>query len=108
MATFNIDTMKADFAPVDIHFRGQDYVLGACATGVLDGCEVHGTIEDKDGLEYMRAFFGIMRDMVLALSGDLDLDNLDPALELGEQLALMKACSEVLRRVGRLTFQAEE
>ncbi len=104
MATFNIDEMKSGFQPVDIVFRGKDYLLGNTALGILEACEIHGEMEDNDGVAYVRAFMDAMPRMLAALCPDMPSEGLETA----EQFALMKVCTEVLGRVGQLTFQAEE
>jgi hypothetical protein len=105
MATFDIDQMKSDFQPVDIVFHGQEYVLGRNAVGLLDACELHAEIEDLDGMKYLKALLELLPRLALALCPDLVLDD---DLDAGEQMALVKVCTEVLGRVTRLTFPAEE
>jgi hypothetical protein len=103
MAIFNIDEMKSGYAPVDIVFRSAEYRLGANALGVLEACDIHASIEGKDGVQYMRALLELLPRMVRSLCPTLDLDGME--LETGEQMALMHVCTEVLGRIGRLSFQ---
>lgn len=103
---FNIDEMKADFEPVEIVFRNKKHTLGKNALGLMDACELHGTIEDKDGLQYIAAYLKLQPQLVRLLCPELEL--VLEELETGEQMALMKVCTEVLGRAGRLTFQEEE
>ena len=104
MATFNVDEMSADFQPVDIIFRGQEYVLGRNALGLLNACEMHGTIEDKDGTQYLVALLELMPELMKSMCPELILEN---DLGTGEQMAMVKVVTEVLGRVSRLTFPEE-
>jgi hypothetical protein len=105
MAEFNIDEMKGNFEPVGIIFRGQEYALGRNALGLLSACELHATIEDKNGLEYMKALLEILPELLRCMCPELVLDE---SLETGEQMALVKVATEVLGRVSRLSFPKEE
>ncbi len=105
MATFNVDEMKADFQPVDIIFRGVEYVLGRNALGLMAACELHGTIEDKDGMQYLGALIALLPEVVKAMCPELDLPE---DIDAGEQMAMVKICTEVLGRVSHLTFPEEE
>lgn len=104
MAEFNIDEMKAGFEPVEIVFRGENYFLGRNALGLLDACELHGSIEDKDGVAYLKALLELLPGLVASMCPELTLED----LETGEQMALVKVVTEVLGRVSRLTFPEEE
>ena len=104
MATFNIDEMRSDFQPVDIIFREKEYVLGRNALGLMNACELHGTIEDKDGLEYLKAFLELLPELMKTMCPELELSE---DLQTGEQMAMMKVITEVLGRVSRLTFPEE-
>jgi hypothetical protein len=105
MATFNVDEMGSEFQPVDIIFRGQEYVLGGNALGLLSACEMHSTIEDKDGMQYLIAFLGMLPELLASMCPELELEY---GLETGEQMAMVQVVTEVLGRVSRLTFQTEE
>lgn len=106
MATFNIDEMKGDFEPVEIIFRGEEYTLGRNALGLLNACELHGTIEDKDGAQYLKALLELLPELVKSLCPELTLEQ--DTLETGEQMAMVKVVTEVLGRVSRLTFPEED
>lgn len=106
MATFDVDEMGADFQAVDIIFRGEEYLLGGNALGLLDACELHGTIEDKDGTVYLKAFLEILPELMKSLCPELVLEQ--DTLVTGEQMALVKVVTEVLGRISRLTFPAEK
>lgn len=104
MATFNIDKMKSGFEPVDILFRGTDYLLGRNALGIIRACEVHGEFEDKNGMAYLGVFLERLPEILTALCPELPVDD----LETGESIALIKVCTEVFGRIGRINFQAED
>lgn len=101
---FDIDKMKADFEPVRIVFRGKEYALGREALGLLNACEMHVGIEDKDGIAYVKALMEMLPELLRSVCPEMTWEG---KLETGEQMALTKACTEVLGRIGRLTFQAE-
>lgn len=105
MAAFNIDKMKSNFEPVEIVFRGKTYMLGRDALGLLEACELCGTIEDKDGMEYFKAQLGMLPQLMKCLCPRLEIGE---DLETGEQMALIEVTMEVLGRVGRLSFQKAE
>lgn len=104
MATFNIDTMKSGFTPAEVHFRGEDYVLGANAIGIIRACEIHGEIEDKEGTSYMAAFLEKLPELLTAMCETFPT----VGLETGEQMALINVCTEVLGQIGQLTFPKGE
>lgn len=105
MAAFDIDKMQADFEPVDIVFRGETYTLGRNALGLMNACEMQGSIDDKDGLEYLKANLEMQPRVLQTLCPEWDAE---VELTTGEQMALMKVITEVLGRAGRLTFQEED
>lgn len=104
MATFNIDEMKSGFQPADVHFRGEDYKLGKLALGILQACNIHGEIEDLDGVAYMEAFLERLPRMLTTLCEEFPTEDLDA----GESMALLKVCVEVLGQIGQLTFPSDE
>ena len=105
MADFNIDEMAADFQSVGIILRGEEYVLGRNALGLLNACEMHGTIEDKEGTQYLVALLELLPEILKSMCPELTLED---DLETGEQMSLVKVVTEVLGRVSRLTFPKEE
>jgi len=97
---FDIDEAGGQFEPVVVKFRGELHRLGEDALGVMEACELHGKLAG-DGTEIsLTQLVEVLPVMLRALSPTIPTDGLRTA----EQLALVQAVTEVLRRVGELTF----
>lgn len=101
---FDIDAAGGQFEPVVVKFRGEHYRLGEDALGVMEACEMHATLAG-DGAEITSTqLIEALPAMLRAVCPTLPIDG----LRTGEQLALVQAVTEVLRRVGELSFPASD
>lgn len=97
---FDIDEQAGAFQPVKVKLRGEVYTLGATALSLMNAAELGSDDDDEDG-EHMLAK---LRPMLAELCPEMPTQD----LTAGEEVALMRAVTEVMRRVGRLTFRAED
>lgn len=96
---FDIDEQAGAFQPVKVKLRGEVYTLGATALSLMNAAELGS--DDEDGEQHMLAK---LRPMLAELCPEMPTQD----LTAGEEVALMRAVTEVMRRVGRLTFRAED
>lgn len=101
---FDIDEKSQGFAPLTVKFRGEQYVLGDDALGVLTACEMHSSVidSDADDAANMAKLMEMLPSVIAMLCPGFPVDD----WSTGEKLTIMQAATEVLQRVGALTFQA--
>lgn len=92
---FDIDEQAGAFQPVRVKLRGQESVLGSTALSLMKAAQLGQDTED---------ILSQLRPMLGQLCPELPIDDLTP----GEEVALMRAVTEVMRRMGRLTFRTED
>jgi hypothetical protein len=105
MEVFDLDS-GTDYEPVTVRFRGKDYVLGKNAGQLLAATRVYEKAGIELGEEDSDAgakVLDLIRPMVAVLCPDFPLDELDPQAEV----RLIRPVTEVLTRMGNLTFQEE-
>jgi hypothetical protein len=97
---FDIDAAGGQFEPVVVKFRGEHYRLGEDALGVMEACELHATLSGDAGEITSTQLMEALPSLLKAVCPTMPTDG----LRTGEQLALVQAVTEVLRRVGELSF----
>jgi hypothetical protein len=94
---FDVDAAAGDYRPVVIRFRGAEYVLGATAAHLLALSNLASKLDGK-GTE---ALAENLRPVFAALAPEAPTD-----LTAAEEIALLAPLTEVLNRLGRITFRA--
>lgn len=97
----DLDQVAEDMGlPLVVRFRGKEYKLGNSALGLL---QVAGLADELGGDEATAGIKVLPKAMAL-LCPELPLEDLTS----GEEIALVRAMTEVLNRIGRLSFQEED
>lgn len=108
MSIYDVDAEAAKFQPVRVKFRGTEYTLGGDVCSLLSAASLFGNLPDgEDSLALSRAVFEYLRPVVRVLSPAIGevMDRED--LNAGEEAALLRPVTEVLSRIGDLSFPAE-
>lgn len=110
-SVFDLDSSGASgFEPVTVRFRGNEYTLGATAYGLVAAPAIltppNGEASERETLVHIvQNIHSAVRVLSPPLAEALEADdNVTP----GETLALVRAVMEVLNRLGRFRFSAEE
>lgn len=106
---FDIDALAENFKAVQVKLRGQLYELGGTAYSILMAASLVD-VDEEEGNEKAQAakFMKQLRPMLAYLSPELERDTRDNPLSAAEELALLPAVTEVMNRVGALSFRSEE
>lgn len=100
----DIDAKAAEFQPLVIKFRGEEYTLGVDIVSLMTAATFASEgVEDGDEVDQL----GILRKLrptLRILAPGIPVDD----LSAGEEAALLGAVTEVMNRCGRLTFREEE
>jgi len=103
---FDVDAKKTAYCPLTVRFRGQEYVFGRTALGILQATTLDGAsmekVEGETDMDYSKRLLEKLPKLVALLCPGFPTD--DWAMD--EELALFQAVAEVLGRVGRVRFQA--
>jgi hypothetical protein len=110
---FDIDELAGDFEPVEIRFRGQEYVLGASVIQLLNAAvgfkDSAGRLKENASAEDQAlAVFEVLRPTLRALSPELAKVIAERDLTPPEEAALLKPVTQAVQLLSRLSFRAEE
>ena len=102
----DLDAARTDYKPVVVVFRGERYTLGATALSVFGALTLDGSSLEKQKDESNETFTGRLLSKLPDLIRILCPTFPAPPWELGEEVALFRAVTEVLKRVSVLRFSA--
>jgi hypothetical protein len=103
---FDIDALAAEFSPVEIKFRGLQYVLGETIEQVLGAVAIARTVADNAAPDEQLA---ILVPVLLALNPALGgVVGGNAALSLAERLVLQRVVTEAMERISKVPFRAVE
>lgn len=106
---FDVDQLAQNFEPVKVKLRGKVYELGGTAYSILMvGSMVKVDEGETDDRKQAAEFLRQLRPVLAVLSPELEADTRDRPLTAAEELALLPAITEVMNRVGALSFRTEE
>lgn len=112
---FDVDAQSSAYQPVEVKFRGKQYQLGRDTAGLLYAAEAYNAVPDPlqtpqgqaptpeqsaSQTEYVTKLVEILPSVLTALNGDFPTDD----LTAGEESALLNVVTEVLSRMGDLSF----
>ena len=104
-AVLDIDAKAAEFQPLVIRFRAQEWTLGKDIVSLLTAATfaADGEDEESDGEVGQLTMLAKLKPVLRILAPGIPVDDLSP----GEEVALLRAVTEVMNRCGRLTFSEE-
>lgn len=107
MDVYDIDTLAGEFAPVRVKLRGKEYEMGGTAYSILAAASKVST-DETDEDSSVHQVLKQMRPMLALLCPEMEEDTREVPLTAAEEMALLAPVTEVMERVGRLTFRREE
>lgn len=102
---FDVDALAAEFEPVCIRFRGEEYVLGDTVESVLAATKIAESLPDDAPTEEQLA---LLPKVLRALNKKLGKAVAESEPSLPERLVFQKAVTELMTRVGNVPFRPSE
>lgn len=101
----NIDERAQSFKPLEVSFRGENYLLGGTALELFGAASLYRSSDQQEGEDNTHFALRLLGPMLGALCPAIGEVLAEKPLTASEELAFMPVVLEVVKRIGAIRFR---